>query len=110
METKVYNGFKIVITLLFIIFITLYFASYTGYYDYENRKLTNMTKEQMKKFEEDVKNGVNLDMENYIVKPKNDYHSFLAKVGSKTSKTISGIISGSVNTTFSFLIKFVEQK
>ena len=110
METKVYNGIKVITLLLFIIFITLFFASYTGYYDYENRKMTNLTQEQMKKFEEDIKNGVNLDLENYLVKPKNDYQSFLSKIGSKTSKTVSSVISGSVNYTFDFLIKFVEQK
>lgn len=110
METKVYNGVKIITLFLFIIFITLFFASYTGYYDYENRKKTNLTEEQMKKFEEDVKNGVNLDLENYLNKPKNNYQNILAKVGSKTSKLVSNIISTSVDTTFSFLTKFVEQK
>ena len=110
METKVYNGFKIVILLLFIIFITLFFASYTGYYDYENRKTKNLTESQMRKFEEDVKNGVNLDLETYITKPNTDYRNFLSKLGSKTSKTVSNIVSGSVNYTFDFLIKFVEQK
>ena len=110
METKVYNGVKVVLLLLFIIFITLFFASYTGYYDYENRKTKNLTEEQMRKFEEDVKNGVNLDLENYIVKPKSDYRNFLSKIGSKTSKTVSNFVSSSVNHTFDFLIKFVEQK
>lgn len=110
METKVYNIFKIILLLLFIIFITLFFASYTGYYDYENRKTKELTEKQMKKFEEDIKNGVNLDLENYLVKPKNDYQNILSKIGSKTSKTFSNIISGSVNYTFDFLVKFVEQK
>ena len=110
METKVYNGVKIITLFLFIIFITLFFASYTGYYDYENRKKVNLTEEQMKKFEEDVKNGVNLDLENYLNKPKNNYQNFLAKAGAKTSKFVSNVISNSVDTTFSFLIKFVEQK
>ena len=110
MEAKVYNGFKIVILLLFIIFVTLFFASYTGYYDYENRKTKILTEQQMQKFEEDVKNGVNLDLENYIVKPTKDYQSVLSKFGSKTSKTVSTIVSSSVNYTFDFLIKFVEQK
>jgi hypothetical protein len=110
METKVYNGVKVFLLLSFIIFITLFFASYTGYYDYENRKNANLTKQQMKKFEEDVKNGVNLDLQTYIKKPNNGYQNFLAKTGSKTSKLVSNIISSSVNTTFNFLIKFVDQK
>ena len=110
METKVYNGVKIITLLLFIIFITLFFASYTGYYDYENRKTKVLTEQQMKKFEEDVKKGVNLDLENYIVKSNNNHQSILSKMGAKTSKTVSTIISSSVNYTFDFLIKFVEQK
>ena len=110
METKVYSFVKIITLLLFIIFITLFFASYTGYYEYENRQEVKITEEQIKKFELDVKNGVNLDLENYLIKPKTDYQSFLSKVGSKTSKTVSNVISSSVNYTFGFLIKFVEQK
>ena len=110
METRVYNGVKIIVLFLFIIFLTLFFASYTGYYDYENRKKVNLTEEQMRKFEQDVKNGVNLDLEDYLNKPKNNYQNFLAKTGSKTSKFVSDVISNSVDATFSFLIKFVEQK
>ena len=49
METKIYSGFKIITLLLFIIFITLFFASYTGYYDYENKKQAELTSEQIKK-------------------------------------------------------------
>ncbi len=110
METKVYNVFKVITLLLFIIFLTLFFASNTGYYDYENRKTVNLTEKQIKKFEQDVRDGKNLSLENYLVKPQNNNPSFLAKIGSKTSKTISNVISGSVNVTFGFLIKFVEQK
>ena len=110
MESKVYSGFKVGLLLLFIIFVTLYFASYTGYYDYENKKQAALTEEQIKKFENDVKNGVNLDLESYIVKPSNGYQNILSKVGSKLSKTISKCVYNSVEKTFDFLIKFVEQK
>lgn len=110
METKVYNGFKIITLLLFIIFVTLFFASYTGYYDYENKKQAELTQSQIKKFEQDVKNGVNLDLEDYIKKPSNGYQNSLSKIGSKFSKTISRSVAITVDKTFDFLIKFVEQK
>ena len=110
METKVYNSVKVITLILFIIFITMFFASFTGYYDYENKKQAIMTEEKIKQFEQDVKNGVNLDLTNYIDKPKNNYNSFLAKVGSKTSKFISNTVSSSVSNFFGFLIKFVDQK
>lgn len=110
MEIKVYNGIKVITLLLFIIFVTLFFASYTGYYDYENKKQTELTQTQIERFEQDVKNGVNLDLEDYIKKPSNGYQNVLSKIGSKCSKTISKSVSTTVNKTFDFLIKFVEQK
>lgn len=109
MESKVYNTFKIVILLLFIIFVTLFFASYTGYYDYENKQKALLTEAQIKKFDDDIKNGVAIDMEPYLTNPNVNYQNNVANLGSKFSNIISNMVSKSVDKTFSFLIKFVEQ-
>ena len=49
--------FKSVLMILFIIFISLYISQSSGYYEYEQYKKVELTKEQIKKFEQDIKDG-----------------------------------------------------
>ena len=46
----------------------IYFLNISGYYENKMHLKTVYTKEKMQEFEEDVKNGVNLDLENFIRK------------------------------------------
>ena len=66
------NLFKGIFLILLFTFTTLYIASYNGYYEYSNNKKVTLTNEKIKEFEEDVKNGKKIDLENYIVMEKNN--------------------------------------
>ena len=58
------NLFKGIFLILLFTFTTLYIASYNGYYEYSNNKKVTLTNEKIKEFEEDVKNGKKIDLEN----------------------------------------------
>ena len=45
---------KTIFTILFVIFVTIYISQATGYYEYELHKKSELTKEQIQKFEKDV--------------------------------------------------------
>ena len=83
--------FKRSITILFIIFMILYFQVETGINN-DLTKKTIITQENIEKFEKDVKNGEYLDLKNYIEDNKVDTSNFVSKAGytisSKTSKFI----------------------
>ena len=71
-------------TLLFL-FLGLYLASRNGYIDYQARNQMILTQEQIKKFEEDVKNQRPIDIDNYIVREEDLYDNQLSKTSLKIS-------------------------
>ena len=60
------------ITLLFLfgIFLVLYIGQATGYNEYKNSKKTIMTNESIKRFENDLKSGKDININNYKVEEK----------------------------------------
>ena len=84
------NWFKIIMILLFMIFITLYISQATGYYDYyEHRKMV-LTKAQMEKFEASVKKGENVVLNDYLKETRKDYNNVFSRAGLSISKAIDG--------------------
>ena len=63
---KYENTFKIIFIFLFVIFLTMYISVGSNYYEYELHKKVMLTNEDIKKFEDDVKNNKEVDIDNYI--------------------------------------------
>ena len=59
---------KLLGIILIILFLSLYFSKYNNNY-YENKN--NLTDEAIKRYEKDLKEGKNIDPNNYIVQEKN---------------------------------------
>ena len=47
--------FNIIFFMFLLSFIIVYFSQITGYYQYQNYKKSELTKEQIKQFESDIK-------------------------------------------------------
>ncbi len=77
---------KYVIYLLFATFL-FYFLVGDKMYQDDLMKRKNLTEEQIKKFEEDIKNGVEIDLNEYVVKEK-DYSNSVTKINGKISSLI----------------------
>ena len=100
---------KFIFVSLLLIYLSLYFTGVSGYYEYKNYKKMSLTEEQIIKFEEDVKAGKNVNVEDYIVEEKKDYNNKIANTGKKISFTISGIMSKVLTETFKEISKFVTE-
>ncbi len=100
--------FKFIFIVFFMSFLVIYFSELTGYYEYQNYKKATLTEEQIKKFEEDVKNGKEVDINKYLEKEEIKYNNTLSKISNKFSNTISSIVQSGVDSTFKFLSKFLE--
>ena len=83
---KVFHGF---IWFLFLSFLVLYFAQAGGYYEDVNNKKASLTEEKIKQFEEDVKNGKKIEVENYVVNIKKNYDNKISSFGLYTSKALA---------------------
>lgn len=97
------NVARIVIFTLFILFLALYFTQTTGYYEFENKRATELTKEQIEKFEEDVKNGKDVDATDYLNIDKKDYDNKLSDASLSISEKIEDIFNKGMEKLFGAL-------
>ena len=103
------NGIlKLIFGIFFMSFLVIYFSEITGYYEYQNYKKTNLTNEQIKKFEEDVKSGNKVDINEYLIVDERKYNNTLSKLASKLSNSISKIVNNGVKYTFKYISKLIE--
>lgn len=93
---------------LFLIFLTLYFSQATDYYEYEQSKVVAFTQEQIKKFEQDVKDGKEIDINNYLETTNKDYQNNISKVTLNISEGISKYMKMGIEKVFEGIAKVLE--
>ena len=88
--------FKFILLCFIICFLVILFAGKTGYYEKKLRDNSILTEEQIKKLEEDLKKGKNVDISNYVINENKDYTTKLTSdvysVSLKLEKTIDKIV------------------
>lgn len=94
------NFFRIMFLTIFLIFIALYYSSNSGLIDYQARNKTVLTEEQIKMFEEDVKNNVQIDLKKYIEDKEEKYDNNISKTTLKLSNTIGETIQSGLDYLF----------
>jgi len=109
-KEKKFNIYKLVFYTFLISYSIIYFGYRTGYYEIQNYKKKSLTEEQIKKFEEDVANGKEIDINEYLVKDDIHYRNNLSTFTSKLSDNISYIVKSGVEATFKYLSKAIEEK
>ena len=95
----------IVFLILFIIFICIFSASSSGYYEYSNNKKTVFTEEKIKQFEKDVDEGKNVNIKDYLETNSKDYTNKVTNFGD----SVSNFINSSVNFVLKGGFKIVEK-
>ena len=91
-DKKKNNYFKVVIITFFIIYLSLYFLNYSSYYE-KRRGKVEFTNSQIEKFEADIENGENVDIESYLVNQNKDYSNVVSDIGYNFSNIIDFIIN-----------------
>lgn len=100
---------KNIFILLFITFIIAYVIELTGYYEYKLQNKTIMTNEAMTRFEEDIKEGKDVLLEDYLISTEKDYTSTLTKQTNKLSLGVNKILKKGIEEVFVILSKLVEE-
>ena len=101
--------FKFVFITLLLVYLSLYFAGVAGYYEYRNYKKMSLTEEQIEKFEQDVKDGKEVNVEDYIIEDKKPENNKIANLGKRISFTISGVLTKTLSSGFKTLSKFITE-
>lgn len=103
-KKKILNKiFARVFIAILIAFTAIYISQATGYYEYEQHRNVVLTSEQIKKFEEDVKNGKDVDALSYLEEEKKDYSSNISNFGLKISNNLSKMVKNFIDKTFKVL-------
>ncbi len=96
---KLNKLFRYTILVSFVTFFALYLSQSTGYFEYRNSKKVALTNKQIEKFEQDIKEGKTVDIENYIETNNQNYQNTISKTGltisNLTEKAIRKLIDGS---------------
>lgn len=110
-KRKIFNKVMSRIFLgLLVGFIALYVSEATGYYEFEQHKKVTLTSEKIKQFENDVANGKNIDIRDYVEEKEISYQNNASTIGVTLSEQIGNIISGGLESTFNFLGQLLEGK
>lgn len=94
------NYFFKTLSLLFLIFISLYIALESGYYESKVAKKTTMTEENIKKFEQDIKEGKAIDIDSYVYENHHDYSNNTTDVAIFIGSKVEQFMSTGINDFF----------
>lgn len=108
-NNKVNTICKFLFFVCFITFLTFYVAQQSGYYEYTERKKMSFTKEQIEQFEEDVKNGKEIDINKYIENTDKNYQNKISKLTLGVSENISKYTKKGVDIIFTKIGNAIEK-
>ena len=103
------NIIKLTILATVLIFLIMFFTSSSGYYEYELNKKTNLTNDAILKFEQDIKDGKEIDINNYVVQDNKDYSNKFSNAGISLSNKIKKIFSEGVKFIFNSIGDMVDE-
>ena len=105
---KANNIFKFIFIILVILFVFLIVACKSGYYEYELSEKKNLTDQAIKRFEEDVASGKNIDINDYLDNKAKDYSNKISNLGNKVSDTIESVFSKGIGYVFKYINKELD--
>ena len=105
-KKKETNWFFKILSFLFFIFISLYIALESGYYESKIAKKTEMTEESVKRFEEDIKNGKPIDVDSYVFKEHKDYRNNTTDAAIFIGKKVEKLMSTGITDFFNLVKAF----
>lgn len=101
MKTK--NFLFKILFVFFLVFMALYIALESGYYDIKMGRKATITEEKLKEFEQDVKEGKEIDIKDYLTKDYTDYSSKVSRFGSKIGTSLDKLIDGGIEDFLNIL-------
>lgn len=102
------KGLSTILIIITLVFICSYVVSQSGYYEYSMQSRKNLTEEEIKQFEADVKAGNDIDITDYLKDREVDYTNKLTRATVRVSTTVNDYLKKGIETVFRMLNQFVE--
>ena len=107
-EAHFRSFFLFLFTILLVIFFTLTIFEATGYYEFSAHKKVSLTNEQIKKFEQDIAEGRDVRMEDYLEYQNKNYSNKLSKLGYHFSSGVAEIVKNVIRETVGRINQWVQ--
>ena len=98
-----------ILLLIVIAFVSTYLVASSGYYEYQMQQKTILTSEQIKEFEEDIKNNNFIDVKDYYKKDDIDYTNKLTNLVYSISEGSSNLTRKVVKKIFKKLGSMIDE-
>ncbi|MDD6277800.1 MAG: hypothetical protein PUA55_04450 [Mycoplasma sp.] len=99
---KKHNFLKTLFILVFLLFLALFIASKTGYYEKSVKDKTYLTNKKLKEFEKDISEGKNVDAKDYFPKEV-DYSNVFTKSANNISNKIGLVVNYKAKNIWDFI-------
>lgn len=99
---KKHNFFKTLFILVFLLFLALFIASKTGYYEKSVKDKTYLTNKKLKEFEKDISEGKDVDAKDYFPKEV-DYSNVFTKSANNISNKIGLVVNSKAKNVWDFI-------
>ena len=86
-----------ILGVFFLIYIALFIANLSGYYESQIRENTIVTEEGIKAFEEKVQNGEEIDVTSFLSKEREDYSSKMSTLGDNITSNVENFVAKSMS-------------
>lgn len=100
---------KVSVFIIVIVFLVMFFSSSSGYYEYELNKKSNLTQDAIDRFEQDVRDGKEIDINDYLIEDNKDYSNTFSNAGLKISNNIEKFFSEGVKLIFNSIGNLVDE-
>ena len=97
MDKRKKNYFLKSLLVVFIIYLTIFIASESGYYEKRINQDVIFTSEAIKQFEKDVSEGKNVNINTYLIKDNKNYANVFTKSGEIFSKIVENVLTDGVS-------------
>jgi len=105
MKKKKFNYFWFIFSILFLIFCAYTISYESGYYEANVSRKSKITQEKLEEFEQDVSEGKEVDLKNYVSTDFVDYSSPLSKLGSSISNAFDNFMANGFISFFDTISK-----
>jgi len=103
MRKKKNNIILKMLVVLFVIFMALFIANMSGYYESKIRDRVIVTEEGIKEFEEKVSKGEEIDITSFLNTDREDYSSKMSNLGDTVTESIEGFVVGGMDVVTNIL-------
>lgn len=90
------NWFIRLMFVLFVVFLGLYIASVSGYYETQVGNKVALTEDAIRDFEQDVLDGKTVDINTYLKEDNKDYSNNFTDMGDKFSESVQKILTDGI--------------